>query len=163
MDNIFSAQLNAVSIIQLMLAPAVMINACGLLLLGMNNRYSLVVNRIRLLNEEKRRLLVRYVEKPLSIDDNIRLESIVIQIKALTFRVKLIRNSVIFYVTAVALYVLTSLLIGVSSVMAFYKVNYFIILTFLLGMISLLIGVVFAVFETKKGYDIIKFEVQSHE
>jgi len=163
MGNLFSFQMNAVSIIQLMIAPAVMINACGLLLLGMNNRYSLVVNRIRLLNEEKRRLLARYGEKPLSTDDNIRLESIVIQIKALTFRVKLVRNSVISYVTAVGLYVLTSLLIGVSSVMAFHKVNYLIIITFLLGMISLLVGVIFAGFETKKGFDIIKYEVQSHE
>ncbi|GAB4130856.1 MAG: hypothetical protein Fur0015_04720 [Ignavibacteriales bacterium] len=163
MENLFSVQLNAVSIIQLMLAPAVMISACGLLLLGMNNRYSLVVNRIRLLNEEKRRLLTRYGEKPLSVEDNIRLESILIQIKALTFRVKLVRNSVISYVTAVALYVLTSLLIGVSSVLSFHKVNYFIILTFLLGMISLLVGVIFAAIETKKGFDIIKFEVQSHE
>jgi hypothetical protein len=163
MGNLFSFQMNAVSIIQLMIAPAVMINACGLLLLGMNNRYSLVVNRIRLLNEEKRRLLARYGEKPLSTDDNIRLESIVIQIKALTFRVKLVRNSVISYVTAVGLYVLTSLLIGVSSVMAFHKVNYLIIITFLHGMISLLVGVIFAGFETKKGFDIIKYEVQSHE
>ncbi|PJA97260.1 MAG: DUF2721 domain-containing protein [Ignavibacteriales bacterium CG_4_9_14_3_um_filter_34_10] len=163
MGNLFSFQMNAVSIIQLMLAPAVMISACGLLLLGMNNRYSLVVNRIRLLNEEKRRLLARYGEKPLSSDDNIRLESILIQIKALTFRVKLVRNSVISYVTAVGLYVSTSLLIGVSSVMAFHRVNYLIIITFLLGMISLLVGVIFAGFETKKGFDIIKYEVQSHE
>jgi hypothetical protein len=30
-------------------------------------------------------------------------------------------------------------------------------------MFSVLIGVIFAGFETKKGYDIIKFEVQAHE
>lgn len=163
MENLFSAQLNAVSVIQLMLAPAVMINACGLLLLGMNNRYSLVVNRIRLLNDEKRRLLAKYGEKELSIEDNVRLESILTQIGALSYRVKLIRNSVISYVTAVALFVITSLLIGVSSIMAFHKVNYFIIAAFLLGMISLFIGVFFAGFETKKGYDIIQYEVRSHE
>jgi len=163
MENLFSTQLNAVSIIQLMLAPAVMISACGLLLLGMNNRYSLVVNRIRLLNDEKRKLLTRYGKEELSIEDNIRLESILTQIQSLTYRVKLVRNSVISYVTAVALFVFTSLLIGVSSIMAFQKVNYFIIATFLLGMLSLLVGVIFAGFETKKGYDIIQYEVISHE
>lgn len=163
MENIFSGQLNAVSIIQLMLAPAIMISACGLLLLGMNNRYSLVVNRIRLLNEEKRKLLVKIGEEPPSLDDNIRLESISKQISFLVYRVKLVRNSVISYASAVALFVITSILIGVSSVMPIFKLNYFIIITFLLGMISVLIGVLFAGFETKKGYDIIKFEVQSHD
>jgi hypothetical protein len=163
MDNFFSGQLNAVSIIQLMLAPAVMISACGLLLLGMNNRYSLVVNRIRLLNEEKRRLLLKVGEKPLTTDDNVRLESIAKQISFLQYRVKLVRNSVLSYVTAVGLFVLTSLFLGISSFLPVFKLNYFIIAAFLLGMFSVLIGVIFAGFETKKGYDIIKFEVQAHE
>lgn len=88
MENLFSGQLNTVSIIQLMLEPAVMISACGLLLLGMNNRYSLVVNRIRLLNEEKRRLLLKIGEKPPSLDENIRLESISKQISFLVFHSK---------------------------------------------------------------------------
>jgi len=48
---------NIVEVIQLMLAPGLMISACGLLLLGVNNKYSLVVNRIRLLNDEKRKIL----------------------------------------------------------------------------------------------------------
>jgi hypothetical protein len=43
----------SVDLIQAMLAPGIMISACGLLLLGTNNKYSLVVNRIRVLEEEK--------------------------------------------------------------------------------------------------------------
>lgn len=163
MENLFSGQLDAVSIIQLMLAPAIMISACGLLLLGMNNRYSLVVNRIRLLNEEKRRLFLKLGEKPASTEDNIRLESIARQISFLVFRVKLVRNSVLCYATAVGLFVLTSLLLGVSSVLPIFKLNYFIIITFLLGMLSVFIGVIFAGFETKKGFDIINYEVRAHE
>lgn len=163
MENIFSGQLDAVSIIQLILAPAIMISACGLLLLGMNNRYSLVVNRIRLLNEEKRRLFLKVGEKPASTEDNIRLESIAKQISFLVFRVKLVRNSVLCYATAVGLFVLTSLLLGVSSVLPIFKLNYFIIITFLLGMLAVFIGVIFAGFETKKGFDIIKYEVRTHE
>jgi len=163
MDYLSSGQLNVVSIIQLMLAPAVMISACGLLLLGMNNRYSLVVNRIRLLNEEKRRLLLKIGERPLTTEDNIRLESIARQVGFLVYRIKLVRNSVLSYVLAVALFVLTSLLLGITSVLSIIKLNYFIILTFLLGMIFVLIGVVFAGLETKKGYEIIQFEVAAHE
>jgi len=49
---------NIVEVIQLMLAPGLMISACGLLLLGINNKYSIVINRIKVLNKEKRKLLV---------------------------------------------------------------------------------------------------------
>ncbi len=47
---------SAIQIIRAMLAPGVMVSACGLLLLGMNSRYSLIVNRIRLLTQEGRQL-----------------------------------------------------------------------------------------------------------
>jgi len=163
MDLFKELTLNAVQIIQLMVAPAVMISACGLLLLGINNKYSLVANRIRLLNEEKRRLLTKIAEGKHSTDDNIRVESTAIQINALVYRARLVRNSVLSYTTSVALFVLTSLLLGVSSFLSIGKLNYFITTTFLLGMVFVLVGVVFAGFETKKGYDIISYEVKSHE
>jgi hypothetical protein len=163
MDIFKEMTLNAIQIIQLMLAPAVMINACGLLLLGINNKYSLVVNRIRLLNEEKRRLMVRIGEQQPTTDENVRLESTSVQIAALVYRAKLVRNTVLCYTSAVALFVLTSLLIGVSSFLSIGKLNFFIINAFLLGMIFVLIGIVFAGLETKKGYDIIAYEVKAHE
>jgi hypothetical protein len=163
MDLFKELTLNAVQIIQLMVAPAVMISACGLLLLGINNKYSLVVNRIRLLNEEKRRLLSKIADGKHSTDDNIRVESAAIQINALVYRAKLVRNTVLCYTTAVALFVLTSLLLGVSSFLSIGKLNYFITTAFLLGMVFVLVGVVFAGIETKKGYDIISYEVKSHE
>ncbi len=163
MDLFGNMTLNAVQIIQLMLAPAVMINACGLLLLGINNKYSLVVNRIRLLNEEKRRLMLKIGEKAPTTDDNVRLESIAHQIKALTYRARLVRNTVLCYTTSVALFVTTSLILGVSSVLSLGKLNFLIITTFLLGMTFVFIGIVFAGLETKKGYDIISYEVKAHE
>ena len=163
MDLFKEYTLNALQIIQLMVSPAVMISACGLLLLGINNKYSLVVNRIRLLNEEKRKLMVKIGEHPLSTEDNVRLESIAVQISALTFRAKLVRNSVLAYTIAVALFVFTSLLLGISSFLSIGKLNYFILVSFLLGMIFVLIGIIYAAFETKKGYDIISYEVSAHE
>lgn len=163
MDLFGNMTLNAVQIIQLMLAPAVMISACGLLLLGINNKYSLVVNRIRLLNEEKRRLMTKIGEKAPTTDDNVRLESIAHQIRALTYRARLVRNTVLCYTSSVALFVTTSLILGVSSVLSLGKLNFLIITTFLLGMTFVFIGIVFAGLETKKGYDIISYEVKAHE
>jgi len=152
-----------VQIIQLMLAPGIMISACGLLLLGMNNKYSLVVNRIRTLNEERRRALHKLGEQELSLQENVRFESITKQLERLTYRVGLVRNAVLSYTIAVALFVITSLLIGFSYLFDITRMNSFITVIFLLGMVSVLVGVSFAAYETYKGYEIVKYEVESEE
>jgi hypothetical protein len=96
-------------------------------------------------------------------EENVRLKSTIVQIKELVYRARLVRNSVLSYTIAVALFILTSLLLGVSSVLSIGKLNFFILSSFLLGMIFVLLGVVYAALETKKGYDIIVFEVKAHE
>ncbi|OGU57499.1 MAG: hypothetical protein A2V66_12545 [Ignavibacteria bacterium RBG_13_36_8] len=163
METLKDIILNAVQIIQLMLAPAVMISACGLLLLGINNKYSIIVNRIRLLNEEKRKLLLKIGEKSRPTEENVRYESIVKQLLHLSERIKIVRNCVLSYVSAVTLFVLTSLLIGVSSFLSIERLNYIIVATFLAGMISVLVGALFAGIEIKKGYEIVIYEIEAHE
>ncbi len=162
MELLGELKLNALQIIQLMVAPAVMISACGLLLLSLNNRYSMVVNRIRILNEEKRKLMKQFGEA-YSTDDNVRLESLAKQIQFLIARARLVKNSVISYSIAIALFILTSLLLGISSVLSLSKLNYFIIAAFLGGMVSVFSGVLFTVFEARKGFEIIMYEVKAHE
>jgi len=154
-DNI-----SIVQVIQLMLAPGLMISACGLLLLAMNNKYSLVVNRIRLLNEEKRKFISKVSGKDFNYEETIRLESILLQIKKLAFRARLVRNAVLSYTIAVALFVITSLLIGFKFIFEIEKVGSLITALFLIGMISVLTGVVYAAYETIKGYEIIQLEVK---
>jgi hypothetical protein len=153
-----------VEIIQLMLAPGLMISACGLLLLGMNNKYSLVVNRIRLLNEERRKAIHKTTEdKNFNYQETQRLESISMQIASLVYRVKLVRNAVLSYTIAVALFVLTSLSIGFGYLFDITRLNSFITILFLVGMLSVLCGVIFAAYETYKGYEIVNFEVKIDE
>jgi len=150
-----------VEVIQLMLAPGLMISACGLLLLGMNNKYSLVVNRIRLLNDEKRKLVDRNEDSDTALSDNVRLESISKQIEKLVYRVKLVKRAVQNYTIAVALFILTSILIGISYLFKMDNFQYLITIFFLLGMLLVLAGAVFAAYETKKGYEIINLEVDA--
>ncbi len=153
-----------VEIIQLMLAPGIMISACGLLLLGMNNKYSLVVNRIRLLNEERRKTIHKTTEeKDFNYQENQRLQSISMQISRLVYRVGLVRNAVLCYTVAVALFVLTSLSIGFGFLLELTKLNTIVTVLFLLGMVSVLCGVIFAAYETYKGYEIVNFEVKIDE
>ncbi|HEX2866568.1 MAG TPA: DUF2721 domain-containing protein [Ignavibacteriales bacterium] len=150
-------------IIQLMLAPAVMINACGLLILGINNKYSLVVNRIRLLNEEKRKLTLKAGGRDFTYEENIRLESLAHQLKDLVLRVRIVRNAVLSYTAGVALFVLTSLLIAIDFYSQGHNLQGIIIAAFVIGMLVVFTGVGFAFFETKKGYDIVQYEVKADE
>lgn len=154
------ASISIIEVIQLMLAPGLMISACGLLLLGMNNKYSLIVNRIRLLNDEKRRVVSKVSGKDFNYEETVRIESISLQIKKLIFRARLVRNAVLSYTIAVALFVITSLLIGFKFIFELEKLGSLITALFLIGMISVLAGVLFAAYETMKGYEIIQVEVK---
>lgn len=151
--------LSAVNMIQAMLAPAIMISACGLLLLGMNNKYSIVVSRIRLLNEERRRLTCEPKRDNLSVDEQLRLQNIIKQIHLLKHRIFIVRNAVLSYSIAVALFIIASLLIGFNMAGSWKYFSTAALLTFLLGMLSVLTGIIFAAREVYEGYKIVAIEV----
>ena len=144
-------------LIQIMLAPGLMISACGLLLLGMNNKYSLVVNRIRLLNEERRKILYEESER----GKNKRYhKSIDTQVMKLSYRVALVRNAVFSYSLAVAFFIIASLMIGINQLTSGTGFGWAVISMFLVGMIFVLAGIIFASLEVWKGYKIVQIEIK---
>lgn len=153
---------SVVEIIQAMLAPGIMISACGLLLLGMNNKYSLVVNRIRLLDDEQRKLVVRKMETGLKEFELARLENIGLQIIKLAYRIKLVRNAVIAYSVAVGMFILTCLAIGFRILLTENLFSSVALVLFLLGMIFVLVGIVYAALETRKGFEIVQIEIHQN-
>jgi hypothetical protein len=145
-----------VQLIQGMLAPGLMISACGLLLLGMNNKYSLVVNRIRLLNEEKRKV---FHQEKIDENDSNRLSNIELQISHLIERISLVRNAVFSYSLAVALFIVSSVLIGLTINSSTRAFDWLIVAFFYAGMLAVFVGIVFAAIEVWKGYRIVKIEI----
>jgi len=145
------------AIIQIMLAPGIMISACGLLLLGMNNKYSLVVNRIRLLNDERRRLRT---EEEVVTNKKRRHKSIELQISKLNYRIFLIRNAVFSYSLAVAFFIISSFLIGINHMNTLSALNWAVMIVFLTGMVFVLAGIIFAAVEVRKGYSIVQIEIK---
>jgi 4-amino-4-deoxy-L-arabinose transferase-like glycosyltransferase len=152
---------SVIQIIQLILAPAVMINACGLLLLATSNKYSTVLNRIRLLSDEKRKLFRKAGEK--NFEETQRLESLARQIEHLMVRAKHVRNSVMCYTGAIALFIVTSLLIGVSFLIRGFESDSAVMIAFLIGLLVVFAGVVFSLVDAKRGYEIVRFDVQVDE
>lgn len=163
MNVLSNNHLSITQIIQLMLAPGVMINACGLLLLSINNKYSSVLNRIRGLNEEKRHLMLHAGGKDFSPLENQRLASVLRQLPGLMIRAKLLRNAVTCYFSAVGLFVVTSLLIGTDFFFPNDILPHFELSPFLLGIGMVFIGVIFGIRDTFIGYTVVKFDVQVDE
>jgi hypothetical protein len=140
-------KLSVIQAIQLILAPGVMISACGLLLLTISNKFTSVLNRIRALTEEKRKIAI-YVSR---------------QVKGLLSRAKIIRNSIFCYLMAIGLFVITSLLIGIDYFVSTIQLRYFILGSFLFGMVIVFFGVILGVLDIMRGFKIVEFEVEVHE
>lgn len=153
-----------IKLIQFMLAPAVMISACGLLLLGTNNKYSAIANRIRLLNEERRRFLFKIKDgKELDIFESTRFSSIMKQLEQLSCRLNLVRNSIISYSIAIFLFIVTSLLIGLDFLLQLSLGVVLMLISFISGMIAVGLGILFVLLETTKGFEIINLEIKAED
>lgn len=145
-------------LIQTMLAPGVMVNVCALMLLVTNNKYSAVVDRVRSLNEEKREIEER--NGKLQEDEHLkeRLISVNKQLEFFQRRIPFIVRAVLAYTISVALYVLTSLLIGFGYAFSI-DLRVITFVTFLLGMISVLVGSIYLAREIIYGYKIVLIEI----
>jgi len=141
-----------IEIIQAMMAPSIMISACGLLLLGMNNKYSLVINRIRSLNVELRGLGNQGEERKACIHT---------QLPHLENRMRMIKNTVWLYTIGIAMFIFTILGIGVYIYFGVELLSDISMILFVTGMLSVLIGVFYAAHEVRLGYRILEIELNS--
>jgi hypothetical protein len=150
----------AVQAIQAILAPALMVSACGLLLLALLNRYTVIMNRIRVLNEERRRLVRATTPPAEAVEAEVtRLASVMRQLDDLVDRVRLLRNAVMCQVAAVGCFVLTSLLIGLRVAGPGWLALAHPLPVFVIGMAVLFAGVVFEGTDVIRAYRTIRLEV----
>lgn len=144
---------NFIQLIQVMMAPGIMIIACGILLLGINNKYSTIVNRIRLLKDEKRNL---YGNK--EVESN-RISNIELQISHLIHRISMVKFAVFSYSGAIAMFVVSAILTGIKTNIEINAFHWIILGFFYAGMLLIITGIVFAAIEVGKGYRIVRIEI----
>jgi hypothetical protein len=154
----------AIQAIQALLAPAVGISAVGLLLLALNSRYSVIINRIRLLNEERRRLLkIIGTGKDLEYADNVRFMSISSQTTELLVRSRTVRNAILCMQAAIAFFVLTSVGIGVNLLVTSEFLRMLPLGIFVLGMLFVFVAILYAAREVHRSFKSILLEVRADE
>lgn len=145
---------SAIAFINASLAPAVLFTGVGLLLAGLQAKYSTIVSVIRQLNREWRDLGPEAVE-----DDASRRLILEAQIASLMRRAKLVRNSVCSFYLTIFFLVGASILIGfrvlgtpipVLLVFAFFGIS----LTLLFA------GIAFATREALLSFQIVQAETK---
>ena len=157
-------ELTAIQAIQAILAPAIGISAVGLLLLSLSNKYSTIINRIRLLNDERRKFSRQISEKgDLLYPDNFRFLSITKQREELLLRSRYVRNSILSMLTAIGLFVLTSVMIAFNLFLSSNLLRTIPLLIFITGMITVLVGIAFYGAEVGRSFRIILLEVKGEE
>lgn len=142
--------------IQTILAPAVMISACGLLLLGMQNRYGRINDRMRALARERLDLLSKRGE-PVA---DVRLAAIERQMPDLVLRVRIQRNAVYSLFAAVIVFVVDAFIIAASLFWATGVLNAAALVAFLAGMALVLGGMVLAAREIAISARAVTLEVE---
>ena len=151
---------NSIGTIQDILAPAVMITGVALLLLTFTARHSALVNRIRLLDDEKRQIKRRLASENPGQTEEVRLRSIKNQLNLLLPRLAYVRNGMLCHLVAVLFFVVTSFLIGLGHLPTPPgPTQAAISITFTLGMFLVLVGVAFLALEVFVSYKVIVVEV----
>jgi len=138
------------SLVQSMVTPAVMISACGLLLLSISNKLARIVDRTRELNSEDRDLS--------NEADTVRRLSIRNQIDILLRRALLLRNACGLLYLAVAVFALTSLCVGLSS--AARALEVLMLLLFVIGLATVVWAGILAYLEIRLSHHAIAEEIK---
>jgi hypothetical protein len=151
--------------IQLIIAPAVMVTACAILLAGIQSRYATVNDRLRLLARERLELFRRDDDSrlappaPANAYAVERLTEIDAQVPVLLRRHRVIRDSLVLIYLAVAIFLLCMLTIAAAAALQPPLFAAIALGLFLLATASLLAGVVLTTAEVWLSHQAIQYEV----
>ncbi len=142
-----------------MLAPAIMISAAALMILALQAKYSQLIDRLRALNDNRRSLR----NAPNASQQ--RMSNVVDQIEIILQRARLIRNSIASLYFAIALFVLSSILIGLRLILAevSFSASFIVgtsLVLFMIGMVFVLSGVLYAFHDITRAFVVARIEVR---
>lgn len=143
--------------LQPLLAPVVLISACGLTIMALNARAMSSKSRIRQLHHERLEICEKANQTGgATATQHLRYEGVGAQSTNILFRLRLIRAALMCMVGCVALMLISSLLIGIHSFIQYSPVPAFTV--FILGMLSMLSGAVIFLAELKLSLKEVAYE-----
>lgn len=139
---------DAISFINASLAPAVLVTGVGLLLAGLQSKYSTLVGVIRQLNAERR-------GKEAGSQAAVRINN---QIDSLMQRARLVRNAIFCFYTTVVFLVFSSIALGIGVLTSVVS-SALVFVVFGISLAFLFIGLGYATREAILSYRIVQLEI----
>ena len=143
------------NIISVSVVPVVIISACGLLALAFYGRLAALVARLRSFQREMLGAQERWAKEGLE-DHQLLVEVLRKQILRVTERARLIRLALLFFLSAVGLLIVCSLTLAMSWF--YHPATVLAAVFFVLGLLSMLCGVISAILELRDSLEQVEFE-----
>ena len=145
----------AVAVLTAMITPAVLISACGSMILSTSSRLGRVVDRVRALSDKLEDLAQNN-----SAETKERQGVIFAQLDKLTSRARILQRSMVAFYLATGMFVATSVAIGVVAVIpSSPRYNYVPVIVGLLGACCLFYGSMLLIFEARLALSTIHAEM----
>ena len=146
---------SAVAVLTAMITPAVLISACGSMILSTSSRLGRVVDRVRALSEKLDELAAGE-----SDDTKERQAVIFAQLDKLTSRARILQRSMVAFYLATGMFVATSVAIGfVAVIPSSPRYNLVPVIVGLLGACFLFYGSILLIFEARLALSTIHSEM----
>jgi ABC-type siderophore export system fused ATPase/permease subunit len=146
---------SALAVLTAMITPAVLISACGTMILSTSTRLGRVVDRVRALSDKLEELTKG--EKELALYEE-RRSIIFEQLDKLTSRARLLQRCLVVFYMALSIFVATSVAIGVVAVSG-ARYHWIPVVTGLIGASFLFYGSVLLIFEARLALTTIHMEM----
>jgi len=148
---------SALAVLTAMITPAVLISACGSMILSTSHRLGRVVDRVRALSDKLDELATKHQTDPVDAID--RQTIIFAQMDKLTSRARILQRSMVTFYLALGMFVATSVAIGVVAVVGNSRYNLVPVIFGLVGACFLFYGSMLLIFEARLALSTIHLEM----
>jgi Flp pilus assembly protein TadB len=147
---------SAVAVLTAMITPAVLISACGSLILSTSVRLGRVVDRVRSLSERLEEMSAQR-----SNSDTVKDRQAVIfeQLDKLTSRARLLQRSMVSFYLSLGMFVATSVAIGIVAILGNARYNMVAVALGIIGACFLFYGSMLLIFEARLALSTIHLEM----
>jgi len=147
---------SAIAVLTAMITPAVLISACGSMILSTSSRLGRVVDRVRALSD---RLEAMTNEEKSQAESTERQEVIFKQLDKLTSRARILQRSMVVFYLSLGLFVATSVAIGIVGFANNQRYNVIPVLLGIAGACFLFYGSMLLIFEARLALSTIHHEM----
>jgi len=145
---------SAVAVLTAMITPAVLISACGSMILSTSHRLGRVVDRVRSLSDKLEELSSRTVNTTTD-----RQAIIFAQLDKLTSRARILQRAMVTFYLALGMFVATSVAIGVVAIAGNPRYNLVPVMVGIIGACFLFYGSILLIFEARLALSTIHAEM----